>query len=273
MAIAGRHQLLDRCRSGTSYPAAPPRIRGRGNPIQGTSFHRGLCHHSSRRPARRSAALRSHFLEFLPANSDQTKLVHELTIAQRYQVVITTGGGLYRYRTGDWVQVTGQLQRCPLVRFVGRDATTDLVGEKLSDQFVGAALQRLLGETDAPVSFALLVPDVDRCRYRLFMQTSKHLHPSVSIDELSGRLDQLLSENPYYRQARELGQLPAPQLVVDSSAEHALQALYTSIAIFHGSRPGSLKPVALETNADRAKDFIGRWEDSDARKAGPTTSR
>jgi hypothetical protein len=218
-------------------------------------------------------ALRSHFLEFLPAGSDQTKLVHELAFAQRYQVVITTGGGLYRYRTGDWIEVTGHLQSCPLLRFVGRDATTDLVGEKLSDRFVVETLQSMLGKWRAQASFAMLVPDIGRCQYRLFMQTSNQLHQSVSIAEWSVTLDQLLRENPYYRQARELGQLSAPQIIIASSEDNSLQDLYTSIAISHGTRPGSLKPVALETNADRANEFILRWEKNDARKTGQATSR
>ena len=218
-------------------------------------------------------ALRSHYLEFLPVGSERTELVHELSIARRYQVVITTGGGLYRYRTGDWIEVTGYLHRCPLLRFVGRDATTDLVGEKLSDQFVVDALQCMLGKLDAPASFAMLVPDVGRCCYRLFMQTSNHLDQSVSIGEWSDRLDQLLSENPYYRQARELGQLSAPQIIIETSDDNSLQDLYTAIAISYGARLGSLKPVALETNVERANEFIRSWEKSDARKTGPATSR
>ena len=52
-------------------------------------------------------AVRSHFLEFLPADSvgraDPTRpqLAHELEPGHTYSVVITTGGGLYRYHLGD----------------------------------------------------------------------------------------------------------------------------------------------------------------------------
>jgi GH3 auxin-responsive promoter len=63
-------------------------------------------------------ALRSHFLEFVPHGSeDETLLAHELDEGGRYSVVVTTGGGLYRYRMGDIVEVTGRFERCPLIRF------------------------------------------------------------------------------------------------------------------------------------------------------------
>ena len=54
-------------------------------------------------------SLQSHFFEFAPATepTDRTCLAHELSIGKRYGVIVTTGGGLYRYRTGDIVTVEG----------------------------------------------------------------------------------------------------------------------------------------------------------------------
>lgn len=69
-------------------------------------------------------AVRSHFFEFLPvASSGKTgppRLAHELEHGGQYAVVITTGGGLYRYKLGDLVEVAGNFDQCPLIRFVGR---------------------------------------------------------------------------------------------------------------------------------------------------------
>jgi hypothetical protein len=44
-------------------------------------------------------------------------------------VVITTGGGFYRYQLKDIVEVTGFLHPVPTFRFVGKeDNTVDLFG-------------------------------------------------------------------------------------------------------------------------------------------------
>ena len=66
-------------------------------------------------------ALRSHFFEFIPVDSTgalgEPHPAHAVNEGKRYEVVVTTGGGLYRYRTGDVVEVVGLLNECPFLRF------------------------------------------------------------------------------------------------------------------------------------------------------------
>ena len=56
-------------------------------------------------------AIRSHFFEFLAANADtriedrQPLLADELTVGERYRVLVTTDGGLYRYDLHDEVEI------------------------------------------------------------------------------------------------------------------------------------------------------------------------
>jgi len=68
----------------------------------------------SRTPADTAFVLlpQSCFLEFVPEASlgeqqPATLLLHELSVGDRYEVVATTKGGLWRYRTGDVVRVVG----------------------------------------------------------------------------------------------------------------------------------------------------------------------
>ena len=85
-------------------------------------------------------ALRSHFLEF-EEDGGGVRLAHELDDGGEYGVVLTTAGGLWRYRLGDRVRVEGRLHATPSLRLVGRtDGVVDRVGEKLSPGFVGAVL-------------------------------------------------------------------------------------------------------------------------------------
>ena len=90
-------------------------------------------------------ALRSHFFEFQPVDAPHDiRLAHELEPGGRYRVILTTGGGLYRYELRDEVEVVGFANRCPLLRFLGKsDCIGDLVGEKLSEPHVRAVLHGL----------------------------------------------------------------------------------------------------------------------------------
>lgn len=203
-------------------------------------------------------ALRSHFMEFMTHDRGEPSLAHQLQAGQRYQVVVTTGGGLYRYQTGDWIEVTGFLDACPLVRFMGRDATSDLVGEKLTDQFVQQAIEKLLTDIQPAGTFAMLVPDEKRKRYCLFLATGrKPLHDREGDKpcELVNRLEQLLCGNFYYRQARQLGQLDSATIIRERSEECFLER-YQQLCRRHGIRAGDMKLVALETNPKKARDFL-----------------
>jgi hypothetical protein len=162
-------------------------------------------------------AIRSHFFEFLPypAVDDRVYLADQLEIGVQYTVIVTTGGGLYRYPLHDVVEVTGRMNQCPLLRFVQRaNQTTDLVGEKLQESFVQECIDRLFAKLEIVASFVMLLAVGQRtaqeaasrieCHYRLQLETeSTH----VDRSEISRELDRLLQANIHYRYARQLGQL------------------------------------------------------------------
>ena len=79
----------------------------------------------------RPLAVTSHFFEFLDEHGG-CRLAHQLERGSRYEVVVTNGGGLWRYRLGDVVECSGYVGKTPSLRFVGRARTSDLRGEKLS---------------------------------------------------------------------------------------------------------------------------------------------
>jgi hypothetical protein len=76
-----------------------------------------------------------------------------------YRVLVTTGGGLYRYDLGDVVEVVGFLRECPLLKFRGRHGSgSDLVGEKLNERHVRECLRATFEEFDVRPDFALVIP-------------------------------------------------------------------------------------------------------------------
>ena len=105
-------------------------------------------------------AVRSHFLEFLAPGSTQTKRCWEVGPGGTYAVVITTAGGLWRYRLGDQVRVAGRIGRTPCLEFVRREGgVSDMCGEKLTLADAEAALDQALAATGVRFAFAVLVPE------------------------------------------------------------------------------------------------------------------
>ncbi len=203
-------------------------------------------------------AVRSHFFEFLPAagGSDTTAaasdtlLAHELAAGGRYRVVLTTGGGLYRYQLHDEVEVVGFENECPLVRFVGKsDRVCDLVGEKLAEPHVRSVLDRLFADAEISSRFALLVPAVAErpFRYRLYLELPETGRPAPCPEELATALEQRLAENPHYRYAVGLGQLAPVDVRLCEGPPGTLWPIYERQCLSRSQKLGNIKPAVLDS--------------------------
>jgi hypothetical protein len=207
-------------------------------------------------------ACTSHFFEFLPTDphtfnpiGTQPKLAHQLEKGQTYSVIVTTGGGLYRYQMHDIVQVVDYLNQTPCFRFLGKgDKVSDLFGEKLTEQFISAILPDLMREYKLTPTFAMLAPDENRnnFHYTLYielppLQKKLDIHP-----DLSSGLDRKLRQNFHYDYCRKLGQLGAAELfIIDQGASEA----YTQVCENQGQRLGNIKPSSLQNTTGWSKVF------------------
>jgi hypothetical protein len=183
-------------------------------------------------------AVRSHFFEF----EDEHGAVHPaeaIRAGETYAVIVTTGGGLWRYRLGDRVTVTDFVGRTPSLRFLGRGSgSSDLCGEKLTEAFVIT----VLAEHCPGAAFAMLAPEAHSrgWRYVLFIEGGPH--PC----DLEPRLDTALRANPHYALCRDLGQLAALSVASITSGYER----YVAAEMARGLRLGDIKPVALSTRTD-----------------------
>jgi hypothetical protein len=151
-------------------------------------------------------AYRSHFVEFKDCIDGLIRLVNEVEVGRRYRVVVTTGGGLYRYDLGDIVSVTGKYRGLPVIKFDGRNQVSDLVGEKLSETHVRSAVESAIANSCNGCVFAMLSPERDRSRYILYVEM-KTIDGQDKAVRLRDCVEKLLRENFHYDHARELGQL------------------------------------------------------------------
>jgi hypothetical protein len=208
------------------------------------------------RRAGAALALRSHFFEFIDAHND-LRLGHQLESGRSYQIVITTGGGLYRYRLGDMIEVIGFENYCPLLRFAGRaDGVCDLVGEKVSENLVRAALERAFSENEIAPQFAMMVPVEEGQRvYRLYVQRRNGELSLAKLGILRARVEELLGENPYYNQAVRNGQLGTLQVHALSSQAEPAWAVYERECLRRGQKLGDIKPVVLHSGREWVQCF------------------
>lgn len=185
-------------------------------------------------------AIRSHFFEFLEEDG-RPMLAHEIERGGVYSVVLTTGGGLYRYRLEDRVEVTGFVGRTPSLRFLGKEGhVSDLCGEKLHESFVAGALERVFRRMGIVPRFALLAPELAPEEgappgYVLYLEGAPP--PPEAVEEE-------LAANPHYRACVALGQL-APVRVFRIEKDGF--SLYLRRCQGRGQRMGDVKPLALSS--------------------------
>lgn len=190
-------------------------------------------------------AITSHFLELEAVESPgrPIHLADEVRMGALYSPLLTTGGGLYRYRLGDLVRVVGFEGHTPRVEFVGReDGRVDLAGEKLSPGFVASCFSAAARKAGMTLRFEMLSPDseTDPPHYLAAIEPRDE-PPHHVLTEFENAFEALLRENPHYAWCRDLGQLGRVEVlaVKDGAARHEARALS------EGRRAGDLKPMPL----------------------------
>ncbi|MCA9791776.1 MAG: GH3 auxin-responsive promoter family protein [Candidatus Eremiobacteraeota bacterium] len=184
---------------------------------------------------RRPLALRSHFFEF--ESEGRVYPAWQLEQGREYAVLLTTGGGLRRYRLGDRVRVEGCYRATPSLVFVGREQVADRFGEKLHFAHVGRALE--------PFEFAMLA--FEEGGYVLFFEGE--------VPDAPARVEQELLANFHYRHCLDLGQLRPLRgfRLVGGTAQ------YTRVCQLLGQRLGEIKPMPVHPYEGWSQALEGRW--------------
>lgn len=211
----------------------------------------------------------SHFYEFIGIDSPclgrkdikNVKLAHELEPGKRYSVVITMGGGFYRYQLQDIVEVTGFEKQCPLLRFISKEGkVSDMVGEKLNELHVAATVGEALGRYGLDPGFFLLAPEYGASGvpfYVLFLgfDSTGELDKNI-LAGLREEVERGLEDNYHYAHAVRLGQLSPVRLFIIDAPDKA-ELVYLEACGKKGQRLGQVKPAALDLRAGWSEVFAG----------------
>jgi len=187
------------------------------------------------------------FFEFIPqANMDDispdTLLLHQLQKDGVYEVVVTNGSGLYRYRMGDVIKVREFFNEIPVIEFQYRQGQIlNLHGEKISEKIMWKCLQELetswdKGSSDENVETSLNTINIPKLRdytvaesvlldsdsatphYVVFIETNGPILPENSADELDNILEM---NHPVYTSFRVKGSIGKPKIIQVTSGTFA----------------------------------------------------
>lgn len=166
-------------------------------------------------------ALESGFFEFIPADQwgeaqPQTLLPHELTVGDRYHILVTSYSGFYRYDIGDVIEVVGYYNEAPLIVFRHRyGGLLSSTTEKTTEFHVTQVMQQLQSEFGVKLDdFCITLSDNEfPARYLVNIELAAGYSlsdPHTFLQRFEYWLCQL--NNPYatVRQA----QVPPPKLCI-----------------------------------------------------------
>jgi hypothetical protein len=164
------------------------------------------------------------YIEFLPMDvvddSDARPIpAWRAKVGECYEVVVTTWGGLVRYRMHDIVRVVDIYNETPVIEFIERRGQiVDIAGEKTAEHHVVDAIDRACHEWDEPLVDYVLGPDTAQSPAS-YMLAIEEWHTdsddNLRAREFVGAVDDALQEiAPDYGEERELGTLGPMRLVL-----------------------------------------------------------
>jgi len=173
------------------------------------------------------------FFEFIPIEESnkenpETKFVDEVEVGKVYELVITNLCGLYRYRFGDVIKVTGMYGNMPEIEIMYRQGQIlDIRGEKTSEKMLTDAVSQMASQWKACrlVDFTSVEQGnqrgaVKKPKYEIYMEVAEvdqQVQPQSKwqskICQHSKQFDEALqNENDIYALFRRKGMLHKPEV-------------------------------------------------------------
>ncbi|MCC8140620.1 MAG: GH3 auxin-responsive promoter family protein [Lachnospiraceae bacterium] len=190
---------------------------------------------------------RAGYFEFLPLEEGETRArtIGELTVGEEYEIVVTNFSGLYRYRLGDVVRVTGFCGESPVLTVCYRkNQALNVAGEKIDMRTVARAVEQFSERTGLRVLEYSVCDDRTLLpgRYLCFLEVSDEPRKAAGIERSADRgrtvddevsaskrilagyselLDEILRDlSDDYRDLRELGMIGDPQVLLVEQGAH-----------------------------------------------------
>ena len=204
------------------------------------------------------------FYEFIPAEAETDAkerpvlTLDQLEQGKKYEVLITTQAGLYRYHLKDVIEVRGFRGKCPLISFVYRKGQLfNVAGEKFSEEDARNTIEMFEKNHGVHVDHWLFYQDdsVMPNRYALAVESDAAVDWDACIDELEGYMGFCNKRYPSQRAKAFIGRMVVRKQTPGTHDAWAAQC------IARGASAAQVKPVHSLDNDEKRSFFLQRMED------------
>ena len=205
------------------------------------------------------------FFEFIPADEEdrkkgkETLTLDELEQGKKYEMLITTQAGLYRYHLKDVIEVKGFRNRCPLISFVYRKGQLfNVAGEKFSEEDARNTIEMFAKNHGIALDNWLFYQDdsVMPNRYALVVESDADIDWDGCIDELEGYMGHCNKRYPSQRQKSFIGRM------IIRHQKPGTHEAWAARCIERGASAAQVKPVHSLDNEEKREFFLQRIEDT-----------
>ncbi len=201
------------------------------------------------------------FMEFIPADegadTDKCYLLHELEVGKKYEIVVTTRGGLFRYKMKDTVLITGRFNDTPTMEFVNRSGfAVSMFGEKTSDLALQSTVVNAAKEIGIDVYDYAVYPDADAVPAKYVMLLELRGYDGSQNEQIRAELQKQLGIANPSMAAKFKDGICGPLELKILQPETFL--LYRDLMIMKGTAAAQLKPVHV-LNTPFLKKFFYSW--------------
>ena len=203
------------------------------------------------------------FYEFIPSeedgegNRDQLLTLDQLEAGKKYEILITTQAGLYRYHLKDVIEVMGFRNKCPLISFVYRKGQLfNISGEKFSEEDARNTVEMLEKAHNIKVDHWLFYHDTSVVpnRYSLVVESDADIDWDACIDEIEEYIGICNKRYPSQRAKSYIS-----RLIVEKQIPGTHDA-WAARCIELGASAAQIKPVHSLDNDAKKEFFLSRIE-------------
>ena len=201
------------------------------------------------------------FCEFIPADEgeDTTKILtlDELEQGKKYEVIITTQSGFYRYRLHDIIEVKGFRNKCPMISFIRRiGQLINMSGEKFSEEDGLNTVTSIEKAHGIKVNNWIFHQDesVIPNRYALILECDSDINFADFIDDIEGYMTEF---NKRYGLQREKGYIGKLTVLKQKSGTYDE---WVKSRVAQGAYVAQVKPVHILDNELKKSFFLERIE-------------
>ena len=197
------------------------------------------------------------FYEFIPSGdeTDTVLTLDQLKAGEKYEILITTLAGLYRYRLKDVIEVKGFRDKCPLISFVYRKGQFfNIAGEKFSEEDARTTIEMFEKAHGVSIDKWLFYQDesVNPNRYSLVIESDADIDWDACIDEIEGYIGRC---NKRYTGQR--AKCFIDRLVIQMQ-EPGTHDAWASLCISRGASAAQVKPVHSLDTPEKREFFLSR---------------